>query len=156
KYLYFSASTDIGLTIGPGDMSGMNRPVTRSIYLAVLRKDLPSPLAPESDEEKGAEKKPDGGDAKKPDEKAPEPVKIDFENISQRIIALPIPARNYDELQAGKAGTLYVMEEPLVVVEAQGPPTRTVHKFDLAKRKTDKLLDGVRELDISFNGEKML
>ena len=28
------------------------RPVTRSIYLAVLTKDLPSPFAPESDEEK--------------------------------------------------------------------------------------------------------
>ena len=52
KYLYFTASTDAGLTSGWLDMSNMNRPVTRSVYAVVLRKDLPSPLVPESDEEK--------------------------------------------------------------------------------------------------------
>ena len=42
----------MGLTPGWLDMSSLNHPVTRSAYVAVLRKDLPSPLAPESDEEK--------------------------------------------------------------------------------------------------------
>lgn len=153
KYLYFAASTDIGETIGPGDMSGMNRPVTRSIYLAVLRKDVPSPLSPESDEEKVEKKE---GEPKKPEEKPGDPVKIDFENIGQRIIALPLAAKNYDELQAGKAGTLFVMEEPLVVVEQTGPPARTVYKFDLTKRKADAVLSGVRDFDVSANGEKVL
>jgi len=42
--------------------------VTRSVYVAVLRKDLPSPLAAESDEEKPKEEeKPD---KVKPAEKA--------------------------------------------------------------------------------------
>jgi len=49
KYLFFTASTDVGLTPGWLNMSSMDRPVTRSVYVAVLRKDLPSPLAPESD-----------------------------------------------------------------------------------------------------------
>jgi tricorn protease len=52
KYLYFTASTDIGPTTNGIDMSGMQRAVTRSVYLVVLSKELPSPLAPESDEEK--------------------------------------------------------------------------------------------------------
>ena len=39
-------------------------------------------------------------------------VKIDAENISQRILALPIPARNYGQLVAGKAGTIFLLEEP--------------------------------------------
>src|SRR5262249_50062019 len=52
KYLYFLASTDLG-PASTGGMSGYNRPVTRSPYVAVLSKDDPSPLAPESDEEKG-------------------------------------------------------------------------------------------------------
>ena len=55
KYLFFTASTDVGLTPGWLNMSSMDRPVTRSVYVAVLRKDLPSPLAPESDEEKPKE-----------------------------------------------------------------------------------------------------
>jgi hypothetical protein len=39
-------------------MSSEQRPVTRSIYLAVLREDVPSPLLPESDDEKGIENLP--------------------------------------------------------------------------------------------------
>src|SRR5438105_1142877 len=53
KYLYFTASTDTALTGGQGwDMSGDNQRVTRSAYIVVLAKDVASPLAPESDEEK--------------------------------------------------------------------------------------------------------
>ncbi|HZD95242.1 MAG TPA: protease, partial [Candidatus Sulfotelmatobacter sp.] len=55
QYLYFTASTDVGPTTGWLDLSSINRPVTRSAYLMVLRKDQPSPLAPESDEEKTAD-----------------------------------------------------------------------------------------------------
>ena len=40
-------------------MSSIDRPVTRSVYVAVLTKDDPSPLAPESDEEKAEEAKKD-------------------------------------------------------------------------------------------------
>ena len=52
KYLYFTASTDIGPGLGGIEMSNFNFPVLRSVYLTVLDKKLPSPLAPESDEEK--------------------------------------------------------------------------------------------------------
>ena len=38
-------------SVGSG-MSILNRGVTRSVYVVVLSKDDPSPLAPESDEEK--------------------------------------------------------------------------------------------------------
>ncbi|MFP5286335.1 MAG: protease, partial [Thermoanaerobaculia bacterium] len=54
KYLYFTASTDAGPTSGWLDLSSQQRPVSRSVYVAVLDKTLPSPLAPQSDEEKEA------------------------------------------------------------------------------------------------------
>src|SRR5205807_4973744 len=66
KYLYFTASTDVGPATGSG-MSILNRPVTRAVYVTVLSKDDPSPLAPESDEEK--EKKE--GDKKEDGDKTP-------------------------------------------------------------------------------------
>ena len=47
-------------------MSSNQHPVTRAVYLAVLTKDLPSPLAPESDEEKDDAK--DKAPGKKPDD----------------------------------------------------------------------------------------
>src|SRR2546429_8525932 len=56
KHLYFTASTDSGPSLEP-DIHSATRPVTRSVYLVVLAKDQPSPLAPESDEEKPVEEK---------------------------------------------------------------------------------------------------
>jgi tricorn protease len=170
KSLYFTASTDMGLTAGWLDMTSEAHPVTRSVYVAVLRKDLPSPIAPESDEEKAkepgkseeaatsgsgqeAEKAKEKEKSKEP--KEPVKVEIDFENISQRILALPIPARNYYGLAAGKEGVLYLAEGPQVDVE-QGPPKLTLQRFELKTRKTEKILEGISAFDLSFDGEKML
>jgi tricorn protease len=179
KYLYFFASTDSGPAIA-SSMGAYKVPVTRSAYVVVLQKDRKSPLAPLSDEEKvvadksaakvpaetdectpesegkprseaGAEKK-DEKDTKEAKE-TPE-VKIDFENIGQRILALPIPARNYDQLLAGKTHLLYLLEGP--IVDDSGPIGRIVHKFDVCTRKTDKLLDNIGGFVISSNGEKAL
>ena len=56
KYLYFFASTDDGPALA-SSMGAFKVPVTRSAYVIVLRKDLKSPLAPQSDEEKLASDK---------------------------------------------------------------------------------------------------
>jgi tricorn protease len=148
KYLYFTASTDSGLVM-MGEMSSMDRPTTRSVYLIVLAQDQPSPFAPESDEEKGeTSAKKEKSDAVK--------VRIDLDGIDQRILALPVPPRNYMGLQVGKAGTLFLLEGPVVIKHNGPPPALTLHKFDLEKRKEEKLLDGINDLDVSANGEKLL
>jgi tricorn protease len=170
KYLYFTASTNVALGKGWLDMSSLQGNATQSVYLAVLSKDEPSPLAPESDEEKTeAEKKPDApkpaeaakpADGAKPAEGAkPEPkkdaveVKIDFDGLSQRILALPIPARNFRDLMAGKTGILFLLEAPAPMAQQPGG---TLHKFDLKTKKLDTFLQGVVGADISRNGEKIL
>jgi tricorn protease len=160
KYLYFTASTDIGPTTNGIDMSGMNRPVTRSVYLAVLDKDQPSPFGPESDEEKDKPAEP----AKPAAEvKKATATKIDVAGIGQRILALPLPARNYVGLTAGKAGTVYIAERPIMplpipaAVPGQGPTGDiTIQRFNLETRKTDKVIDNVSAFDLAANGEKML
>src|SRR5258705_2491898 len=85
KSLYFAASTDVGPSAEGFDMSSNNRPQTRSVYAVVLAKDQGSPLAPESDEEKGNEPKPGEKDKPKKDT-LPPVVTIDFDGISQRIV----------------------------------------------------------------------
>lgn len=177
KYLYFAASTNIGPTLFGLNMSTDDHTVTRSVYIVVLRKDLPSPLAPESDDEKVAEEKKDSDNFKstaasdeknqekdkdkdqektKEAEKKKEPPKvtIDFDNISQRILALPIPARNYAGLTAGKEGEIFIADVPRD--GGEGGPSLTIYKFNLEKRKTDEIASGIQNLAISFNGEKML
>jgi tricorn protease len=179
KYIYFTASTDLGPAAVTFDMSTNNRRITRSVYVAVLSKDEKSPLAPQSDEEKGKDEKKDdkakddskgkekegdksksGDDKDKDKDKKEEPppvVKIDFEGFSQRILALPIPARNYVNLQAGKSGVLFISEGPTVITEDDQENLRqTIWKWDLEKRKNDKFLDDVNDYVVSFNGEKML
>src|SRR5690242_14657604 len=137
-------------------MSSDNRPQTRSVYALVLAKDQGSPLAPESDEEKGVESKPDEKDKPKKDTLAA-PVKIDFDGISQRIVALPIPARNYVNIVAGKPGILFISEGPRVITEADFPNlSQTLYKWDLEKRKLDKFVEEINDYTVSFNGEKLL
>ena len=164
KYLYFTASTDVALTTGWLDMSSVARPVTRSVYVVVLKKDLPSPLAPESDEEKVEEAKPEekkeGEQAPKPAEpkpaagKEPPAVVIDFEGILQRILALPVPVRTYTGLQAGKAGVLFLAEAPAYPLP--GMEGVTIHKFELEKRRAERFLDAATYFTLSANGEKAL
>lgn len=150
KYIFFTASTNAGPTTGWLDMSSFPHQVTRSVYLVVLKKGEPSPLAPESDEEKVAEEKKE---PPKPGEKKEVTVAIDFNGISQRILALPIPARNFSGLGVAKPGIVFIAESPS---GPGGAPGVTIHKFDLAKRKLDKVLDGVTAFTISANGDKML
>jgi tricorn protease len=193
KYLYFLASTDDGPAI-VSSMGHYKVPITASAYVVVLRKDLKSPLAPLSDEEKvaaatavgaNAPKAPDDTDdckpegegkpdeketsAKKDDKKQGEEkdekkgadesgnspkIQVDFDGISQRILALPIPSRNYGRLLTGKSHAVYLLEGR--VIDDAGPYGNTVHKFDVCTRKTDKLLDNIGGFVLSANGEKAL
>jgi tricorn protease len=184
KYIYFTASTNLGPSFSFAEMSAFPHQSSRSVYAIVLRNDLPSPVAPESDEEKiteekkeatppaTEEKKPDAaaapagqppagqppaGPAGPPAKKPVEPVRIDLEGIDQRIVSLPIPARNYLGLVVGKSGTVFILElAPAGPGGPAGPPGLVLHKFDLEKRKFDKVLEGITAFDISANGEKVL
>jgi tricorn protease len=161
RYLYFTASTDSGPSLQP-DVGSFSRPVTSSVYLVVLSRTEPSPFAPESDEEKVAdapqsppappadEAKPDS----KPAPKKPVEVKVDFENIGQRILSMPLPPRRYVRLQAGKPGVLFALETPAPTPGQ--PPTTIVHRHDLKSRKSDVVANGVRFFEVSSSGDKML
>ncbi|HRH42655.1 MAG TPA: PDZ domain-containing protein [Pyrinomonadaceae bacterium] len=170
KYIFFTASTNLAQTISFADLSGVNHQSSRSVYVIVLRNDIPSPLAPESDEEKVTEEKkeepkptptatptetPKPAETPKPTpapKKEAEPTRIDLDGIDQRIIALPqIPNRNYVGLFAGKAGTVFILEIP-----QSGGFGLTVQKFDLEKRKIEEVKTGIGNFKISANGEKML
>jgi tricorn protease len=167
KYLYFTASTDVALTTQRLDMSSNEHPVTRSLYLVVLSKDEPSPLAPESDEEVAPA--PEGGHPAAQTSRAPvaqhennaaprpAPVRIDIEGIGQRILSMPIPAGNYVSLKSAKAGVLLLGEGPMVArQQPDGTVLQSVERFDLINRKLEKLADGVNAFTVSFDGRRLL
>jgi tricorn protease len=180
KYLYFTASTNVGPSVAGFDLSSLDRAVSSSVYVVVLSKDLPSPLPPESDDEKAKDETKPSDDAKKTDDQSEKDkdkkdetagkdkdkkdekklpvVKVDFDGIDQRILALPIPPRNYVDLQAGKEGVIYLAEGGPVANPSNGggPGIHSLWRFALDKRETTEVLSGIGTYTISANGEKML
>jgi len=140
-------------------MSSLGHSVTRSVYLAILRKGVASPLKPQSDEEKVvAQSSPDAEKKEKsrPAEAAANGVQIDFEDISQRILALPLPAAGYAGLAAGKEGELYVEQSQPGGSPLGGGGPATLLKFTLADRKSTQIASGIEDFRLSFSGEKYL
>jgi tricorn protease len=134
--------------------------MTNSIYLVTLRKDIISPFAKESDEEKPKSEKKE---AEKPAEKSkkpskaaapatPEPnvLKIDTDGLQDRIINLPVKAGNYSDLAVGDTGEVFYVIRPVIPSESS-----KLHKYNLKDRKDEEVM----ELDnylISADRKKML
>ena len=184
KFVYFTASTNNGPSDAGIDLSSLDRATSSSAYVIVLTKDGISPVPPESDDEnskktdedtdkkkddtkkdeaKSAEKTQDKdvakGDEKKDAAKKVEvkPTVIDLPGIGNRILALPIPARNYVDLQVGKTGVVFLAEGGAVGRASQdgGAPIRSLWRFTTEKRKTEEILSNLTGFDISANGENL-
>lgn len=141
QYLYFLASTNFGLNTGWLDMSSYDRPVTRSLYAAVLSKNGKSPFLPESNEE----------EAKKEEKKeASNTVSIDAEGIWQRIIAVDVPARDYTALVAGPENYVFYMES---VPNQSGV---TLHRHNFKERKSEVHMSGVSAATVSHDRKSLL
>jgi tricorn protease len=163
KYLYFFVSTNAGPVKDWFALSNTDMQMTSSIYLAVLKKDIPSPLAKESDEEtpgsetkKSADKntktKKDKG--KKDSNEKETKVTVDFAGLETRILCLPVPEARYRNLQVGKEGEIYYLEA--------GPGrgfaaalTSKLHKYSLEKRKDEVLGTPILSFRLSADKKKL-
>ncbi|MGE0883692.1 MAG: PDZ domain-containing protein [Blastocatellales bacterium] len=184
KYLWFLASTDFGLGSQWLDMTSYDHDENFGLYFAVLKKGEASPLLPESDEDPGIGNAPanpanggggragrggnSGGDAAPADQapqtprgpRTPITVQIDFDGLQQRIISVPgVPERQYSQLRAGVAGTVYYLEAAGGGVRAgrgAGGGGGTLNRFRLSDRRATPFVTGVATYDISADGRKLL
>jgi tricorn protease len=152
KYLYFLSSTDYGPSTSWLEMSSLDRPVRRSIYLAVLSAAEPSPLLPET----GDEPKPVPREIPTPQSTpAPAPaassIRIDPAGIGQRIISVNVPARDYRNLSAGPAETFFYTEP----VAASGGALR-LQKYQIKQRAATPFMEGIRGFSVSADRKKLL
>jgi tricorn protease len=180
KYLYLTSSTnEAGAAFGLDMTSDLLR-ANRSIYAMVLASDGASPLAPESDDEKTAaaareSRRDNGGDepaagdearpaagrrggaaAGQPATPVTTPTRIDLDGIQSRIVALPLPAGNYADLQPGKAGGFFFLERGDEGGRGAGGGGATLRHWSLETRRADTITDRVRAYQVSANGEKIL
>jgi tricorn protease len=180
KYLWFLASTNFALGTAWLDMTSYDRPVTRALYVAVLKKGEPSPVLPESDEESGPRAEgrgpgdstrmvgaprttTDSGGAARPAASGSRPavVTIDFDNIQQRIVAVPgVAQRNYSQLRAGPTGTVFFVEAvPATGTGEQGGfggGGGVLHRYQLRDRRAAAFAQNVAQYVVSADGKKLL
>lgn len=153
KHLYFISSTDLALGSGWANTSSILAEPRYSAYLINLQKDEPSPFALRSDEEEAKkEEKEDKEDKKDDDNKdsAAKNITIDFENIEARIIALPMPVRNYGYLTAGPAESVFIAEY------IESSPGATIHKFSLEDREANVFTNNANQFSVSADGKKAI
>jgi tricorn protease len=181
KYLYFLASNNAGATNEGLDMtSDLYRP-TSSLYAVALTRSTASPVAPqENDEKSPAEARASAGeqaDATPAGKTAaataaarhgaaapahpPAPTAIDLadlpvEAIARRIVALPLPAGQYRDLQAGKPGTLYFLRASDESGDGDGAPRATLARWTLEDKKSEPLAENVAQYELSADGQKLL
>ncbi len=168
-HLFFLASTDVALGSGWANTSTTKADPRYGVYVAVLRADSSTPFTLESDEEEG-EKGADGEGAvgtdeaknedkdeaedEEEDDAKPEAdeveVRLDFEGLEHRIVAVPMPVARYRIALAGPEGKLFVGEA------MPDGPGMTLHQFSLEDRKAEVFASGVRQAAVSADGNKML
>ncbi|GEO12029.1 S41 family peptidase [Segetibacter aerophilus] len=139
RYLYFLASTNVALGSGWANTSSQQARPTFGVYMTILRKEDPNPFPLKTDEEPDTTSKP-----KTKDTTVYKGVKIDWEHIDRRIIAMPIPVGNYDGLLAGPKGSVFI---------ASGP---TLSLYTVAAKKMEEMVKGGSQYAVSANGEKLL
>jgi tricorn protease len=161
KYIYMAVSTDAGPVIQWFAQSNNDLEMTNSIYLVVLEKGTPSPLAKESDEEEGTGSGDEGAAAREGEEGSDEgdadvTVRIDFDGLDQRILALPLQPAGYRSLQAGNEGQLFYLRAESN--ENFGAPAgqTSLRRFDLDEREEKSLVTGVGGFTISGDGNSVL
>src|SRR5690606_6660790 len=159
KYLFFSASTNTGLTNSGLHMTAYERGVNYNVYAFILAKETPSLFKNESDEEKVAEEDTDEkkkeepkkeseekdktGDEPKTKDKTPAKTKVDLADIQNRIIALPLQS-GYYRLDGSTENMLTYMRG------------RSIGVYDLNKLEDKIIVEQANGFDISADGKKMM
>ncbi|SMC57104.1 S41 family peptidase [Cellulophaga tyrosinoxydans] len=154
KYIYLTASTDAGPLVNWFDQSNIDNELTTSIYMITLQKDVISPLRKANDEEKPKDKtdeniEKDTSKKKKADIPVSKTLKIDWNGIQNRMVALPIKPGVYSNLKSVKEGELYYLSSSFHAEDSK------LFKFTFEKREAEELF-ALNNFEIAGGGEKMM
>ena len=152
KYLYFASSHNAGTTDFPwGVLNGVlaNPLLVSRVHALLLTKDQPAPLL--------------GNGQPNPDAKsgdAVSQVRIDLDGLQSRFVNIPVPARDYSQLFAGRPGKLVLVagEWGAAPGDFGGQQQNTaVYIFDISKGgQFTKIVDGVDSVDLTQDASKIL
>ncbi|HXI20481.1 MAG TPA: hypothetical protein VNH46_05325, partial [Gemmatimonadales bacterium] len=160
NYLYFLSDHEYAPQVSSREWDYATDRMT-GIYALTLRKDVPPPFPPRSDEVRIDSTRANGG---RPKEKAgadssgkagPGPVVIDFDGLAERVAPVPVPADDYGGLVAVQGNLLYARGTPFVYGrEPDRQPALMI--FNLKDRKASTLAEDIRGFTVSADGKKVL
>ena len=133
KYLVFTSTRDFNPTYGSKEWNHIYGRSDNSVYLALLKKDTPSPFLQKNDgnDEKKAEVKVEEGKKKeedKKDDKAVKDVAIDTDGFAERIVRIPVGTGMYGDFYSDGKKVYYLRGGSTFV-------------YDLEKNKEDNVAD---------------
>jgi tricorn protease len=174
KQLYFLSVREFAPQISQIEWNFAGNRMT-GIYALTLAQGGPSPFPPQSDEVKldgpASAAKPEGkgagaegerggngkGDEKRDDKakKAPEPVRIDFDGLADRVTRVPVDADNIQSLGVTDKYILYsVSGAPFYGRDSERKTA--LELFELEKRESTTLVDDAGAWALSNDGAKVL
>lgn len=181
KYLYFISTRDFDPVYDSLHFD-LNFPRGARPYLVTLRADLPSPFIPQppaaqkskkSDESQPAEGKESespqnkqrneqktGSDESQPD--ADQPMQIDLDGITERIVAFPTVIGNYARISGIKGKALYSwypLEGALSRTRQSRfePPARgRLMVYDFDSQEEDTLINGITDFRLSMDAKVLI
>ena len=163
KYLYFLTNRNFSPVYSSMDNTFIY-PNSTHVAVASLRKDVPSPMAPENDEVAIKEEGKNGSDEDKQEkkgsgkkngdknEKESKTVDITIDDFEQRIVILPPSPGNYTNVQ-GVAGKIIYHQLPN---SGSAEKQKPIKYFDLKERKEKTIIDNADFYLLSADGKKML
>ncbi len=141
KFLFFISNRDFNLAFSSFEFNYLYNNAGR-IYAIPLKNDGTTLTRYKNDTEPFAEEKTDT--TKTVDKsKSPLKVEIDFQNIQNRIVALPVSSGNYYIIGAVDEGLLY----------ASG---NKVMRYNIKDEKTEEILDGAGNSTLAADGKSFI
>ena len=155
KYLYYLSNRSLAPIYSDLDATWIYPNTTRILAVA-LRSDVPSPLAPENDEEPVVEDEEEdeeeGGEEEEGTGEEDEGLQIDLDGFEARGVVLPPEPGNYTNLTAASGKVIYT-KLPRSGSSGQDP---AVTFFDLGDKEEKTVIENVSTYELSSDGKKML
>jgi tricorn protease len=146
-------------------------------YAILLRRDLRSPFIPEpkalngkdKDKDKAAKKSgeangteelaKENGNGEKEENTRPAPITIDLDGIADRVLAFPVSEGRYHAVRGIKGKALFLafpVDGPSNDPREREQPRGYIDTYDFENYKTERLIDGVNDFDISRDGKTLI
>ena len=171
RYLYFLSAREFDPVMDNLHF-GWSFPKGVRPYLVTLQHDLRSPFTPEpaaiplspapaptSDASPAVAAQSGASPSSEPGAETSRPiVRIDFEGIRSRIVALPVPEGRYGRVQGTHTGVVY-SSFPVESAqrEEQGPSTAgSVDSYHFEQHKSERLLDGISDFEVNARGTTLI